>query len=299
MKTKLAVCRADVRWGKRGGRTGTAFTLIELLVVIAIIAILAALLLSTLNRAKIAADSAGCKSNLHQLGIATCLYVQQGGAYPDGTSFYGGLRPYLGASFPARNYDTTVAPPNYLGTQNSVWVCPGYIRARGQIWFNGPDPNSPSMGGYVSYGYNEQGTYGLDLGLTGSTREATVAGAITYTGGPTRESQIISPSDMIGWGDAVLRPSWAPPVGELDLSIVFNSPPIVYNLVMGRLSASDPGEQAVSQRHGSRWNIWFCDGHIENLRPSELFNISNSVVAQRWNIDHQPHNDYWVTPPPP
>jgi len=53
-----------------------AFTLIELLVVIAIIGILAALLLPVLGRAKESGRSAACLSDLHQIGIALQLYVQ-------------------------------------------------------------------------------------------------------------------------------------------------------------------------------------------------------------------------------
>ncbi|EEF61022.1 prepilin-type N-terminal cleavage/methylation domain-containing protein [Pedosphaera parvula] len=53
-----------------------AFTLVELLVVLAIIAILASLLFPAIARTKESGRSAGCLSNLHQLGIALQLYVQ-------------------------------------------------------------------------------------------------------------------------------------------------------------------------------------------------------------------------------
>ncbi|MBI3191639.1 MAG: prepilin-type N-terminal cleavage/methylation domain-containing protein [Pedosphaera parvula] len=52
-----------------------AFTLIELLVVIAIIAILAALLLPTLGKAKVSAQSAGCANHLKQLQLAWQMYA--------------------------------------------------------------------------------------------------------------------------------------------------------------------------------------------------------------------------------
>ena len=63
--------------GKAPTRPRAGFTLLELLVVIAIIAVLAALLLPALSRAKGAARSARCKSNLHQVALAITMYLQE------------------------------------------------------------------------------------------------------------------------------------------------------------------------------------------------------------------------------
>ncbi|HEV2391740.1 MAG TPA: prepilin-type N-terminal cleavage/methylation domain-containing protein [Verrucomicrobiae bacterium] len=280
-----------------GETSGPGFTLIELLVVIAIIAILAAMLLPGLARARSKADSIACRSNLHQIMIGMSMYVQEDHAYPGyDMPWMTQIKPYVSVSWPANNY-TNSGPGDgvWTGPRQSVYACPGYNRVQG-IFLSTPNSyNTSRMAWIGSYGYNYGGAAGPGLG--GSVFQNPPTGVIYK---PLPETAVRNPSDMIALGDAVLWPVPLnasasdynePPRGSFILSEAFD--PGFDREVRG-MPANDPAVIAIAKRHEGRWNIGFCDGHVENLRASDLFDLRNSLVARRWNNDHQPHNQGWA-----
>jgi prepilin-type processing-associated H-X9-DG protein len=155
--------------------------------------------------------------------------------------------------------------------------------------------NASGLGQVQGIGYGS-GQAGLpSLGLGGASYGG-VNNSMAGATAPTRESQVVSPSDMFAIGDTFLDND--PPFGgHVFLGSAFwNS--IFYNLTVRGLPSGDPAVQAMRQRHGGRWNVGFCDGHVENLRIKDLFDLSNPVVAARWNNDHQPRNQGWFPLPP-
>jgi prepilin-type processing-associated H-X9-DG protein len=49
-------------------------------------------------------------------------------------------------------------------------------------------------------------------------------------------------------------------------------------------------------RHGSGYNVAFCDGHVGLIQRKILFDYSKS--APSWNNDHQSHPELWLFVPP-
>jgi prepilin-type N-terminal cleavage/methylation domain-containing protein/prepilin-type processing-associated H-X9-DG protein len=237
-----------------------AFTLIELLVVIAIIALLAGLLLPALSKAKAAGQSAVCKSNLRQIGIALNLYAAEYQKYP-----LAAVNEPLGNATVLSLWDGKLLA--FASSNRDVFTCPAYKAA--PKWTNNvrqPMPNS-------SYGYNTVGTgrypaSGASLGLDGGFDTMNLDKAKYLL-----ESQVKAPSDMIAIADVQPKAG----NGDHDLDDLL---PI--NLLAEMITA----------RHDKGANVVFCDAHVEFAKQTNWLQKTERA-RQRFNNDNQPHPETW------
>ena len=57
------------------------------------------------------------------------------------------------------------------------------------------------------------------------------------------------------------------------------------------VAQESPAPLPFPPRHGRNYNILCCEGHVEGMSPSILFEPART--AARWNYDDQPHPEFW------
>ena len=261
------ICRGLASAGRFAfWRAMAGFTLIELLVVIAIIAILAALLLPALSKAKAQAQSARCKSNLRQFGIALQGYlVEDGDKYPV-HQFNGWNAP----GFPV--WERELQPYGVLWS-NRDFNCPAY---KGTVGL----PTNEFLYAFSSYAYNRDGTASRPWGAWTTNNLGRGGDLSMFPIAPIQASRVKAPSDMIAFTESrswrfVSLPDSATPSDVIWLGMISGSDYIEIDPV----------------RHGKNYNVLFCDGHVVPIPRSSF--ITGSNLAVNLNNDHQPHPETW------
>ncbi|MHB1158560.1 MAG: DUF1559 family PulG-like putative transporter [Phycisphaerales bacterium] len=253
-----------------------AFTLVELLVVVAIIALLIAILLPSLNKARAAARSVVCMTNLHQIGVAFYSYASDN----DGSAVpveWGRDSSGTGQGPPGypTYYDAYASDSIFLGQYTDPSFGNVYTNSNPQVWsrvqlrsvWRCPEDKSFSAGTPVYY----QSSYGLYVGCypLGSNS----GGKLVWNPPLWKLSSARSPGKLLSFLDSGMRFSPRTNMyGNIDGQTIpgnewhSNVPGSAYNHVI---------------RHSNHaTNALYLDGHVHTL----LNELSDNGV------------DWWLSP---
>jgi prepilin-type N-terminal cleavage/methylation domain-containing protein/prepilin-type processing-associated H-X9-DG protein len=268
------------QWRLHRGAPG--FTLIELLVVIAIIAILASLLLPALTHAKASAKSTRCKSNQRQIALGLGMYLQDNAYFPllatvpndskpDGSKWYDDLLPYIDQKW-----------------TNDIFACPSF---RGDVWDGRIQSDLFFLSG-GSYGYNVGTADQEQVQRHGLAGRFDAPGNMTQI--PIPESEVKVPSNMITLGDSFAS------ISQNSRLLVSGIETLSRRLyIQGDIdpnAGTEIAEASVREarnRHNSKLNMSFNDGHVEALDHKSLFLDLDPESLRRWHSDNLPHEEFF------
>ncbi len=241
-----------------------------------IISVLAAMLLPALAGARRQSQLTACKSNLHGLGVALRMYLDESA----------GVYPYV-ASLRAVNPRGLSYWFDALGTEipngkwgGGVFRCVAYqgIVYEGETAVNSQGKLTAVHAPCGSYAYNAMGRGDPEPGSSWLGNQglgfSMIAGQ--RVGQPICEHDVKVPADLYVFGDAPLATgAWGTGAAiSLGGAADYNS-----------LAA----ENAVVEKatHSSVFNMLLADTHVEGVRTNILLG-TNAVYIRRWNHDHLP-----------
>ncbi len=242
---------------RRQTRHVRGFTLVELLVVIGIIAVLIALLLPALNRARSAAKTINCLSNLRQLGLGYQMYLNGNRGksleyVPNNEDFWMELLvPYV------QNFE-------------QVGICP-----------EAPEPSFGQGSAHESWGpniFNHEGSYAFNGWLYRTDFPFNPLALYGSECGPAQAYILlpVSGDDRIPvMTDAVWVDCWPKSADPVP------SPATLYT---GSTAYGDEMARICTNRHAHLTNVVFLDGHGETLPLAGLWQLQWSTIFTPVNV---------------
>lgn len=259
------------------GRHKSGFTLVELLVVIGIIALLVSILLPALNRARQAAESVACLSNLRQSGMAILQYANDNKGWlmcrDAGYTKSDSSGNPMGRRRPGRYWSIQLMQAGYLPDTNV------------KQWEGGNEvaPNGTAF--YYAYDARYLEPKGASICPT------VVAWARMATGGALAGEWMLSRLDYgVRYGpDNFIDDHWdslqdATRVTKVNqhlpyLADSFNFDPAAAHTAMAFQLKLDSRNYEIDRRHRDRANMWFPDGHARSLSADEIADLVRYRIA--------------------